>query len=287
LIVIDTSVPVKWTVKEDGHKAALDLLELDQQRIAPDVLIPELAYVLRKKTLKGEIAEEQIGKAISGIRKAIDHFVPSSLIVDDAIALSKELDHSPYDCFFLACAIGRGVLITADRVFASKCEKAGYGSFVTMLQDAISSQTSPSAIAAALDSVAIQAILRLASRVEATFDSLKNTAKASEAGRFEFRDAADFVPAFTSPAYVALAKLLDQLPTDDLSMVLALGWLGRSYHQADDWPGLLSNARGMAADGAKKHQAYFMAQMASVRLGIEKFRAAAKPQSGIKAQTAG
>jgi predicted nucleic acid-binding protein len=276
LIVIDTSVAVKWTVKEDGHKAALDLLELDQQRIAPDVLIPELTYVLRKKTLKGEIVEEQIGKAISGIRKAIDHFVPSSLIVDDVIALSKELDHSPYDCFFLACAIGRGVLISADRVFASKCEKAGYGRFIMMLQDAISSQTSPSVITAALDNVTIQAILRLASRVEATFESLKNTAKASEAGRFEFHDAADFVPAFTSPA-----KLLDQLPMDDLSMVLALGWLGRSYHQADDWPSLLSNARGMAADGAKKHRAYFMAQMASVRLGIEKFRAAAKTQSPV------
>jgi predicted nucleic acid-binding protein len=278
LIVIDTSVAVKWTVKEDGHKAALDLLELDQQRIGPDVLLPELAYVLRKKTLRREIGEEQIGKAISGIRRAIDHFVPSSLIVDDAIALSKELDHSPYDCFLLACAIGRGVLITADQVFASKCEKAGYGSFVTMLQDAINSQISPSAIAAALDSAAIQAILRLASRVEATFDSLK---KPSEVGHIEFQDAADFVPAFTSPAHVALAKLLDQLPKDDLGIVLALGWLGRSYHQADDWPGLLSNARGMVTDGAKRHQAYFMAQMASVRLGIEKFRAAAKPQNPV------
>ena len=127
----------------------------------------------------------------------------------------------------------------------------------------------------------MQAILRLASRVEATFDALKSAAKASETGRFEFQDSADFVPAFTSPAYVALAKLLDPLPTDDLSMVLALGWLGRSYHQADDWPSLLSNARGMAADGAKKHQAYFMAQMGSVRLGIEKFRAAVKTQSPV------
>jgi predicted nucleic acid-binding protein len=274
LIVIDTSVAVKWTVKEDGHKEALDLLELDQQRIAPDVLLPELAYVLRKKTLKGEITEEQIGKAIFGVQKAMDHFVPSSLIVDDAIALSKELDHSTYDCFFLACAIGRGVLITADRVFASKCEQAGYGSFVMMLEDANSSRISTSAIAATLDNVTIQAILRLASRVEATFDALKNAAKASKAGRFEFLGSADFIPAFTSPAYVALAKPLDELPTDDLSMLLALGWLGRSYHQPADWPNLLSNARGMIAGGAKKHQAYFMTQVGSVRLGIEKFRAA-------------
>lgn len=278
MIVIDTSVAVKWTVKEDGHEAALALLYLDQPLIAPDLLLPELAYVLRKKALKGEIAREQTESGMLGVRKAIEQYVPSSQTVDDALALSEELDHSPYDCFFLACAVGRGVLSTADRVFASKCERAGYGSFIRLLDDVESSRTSISDVISTLDGKSVQAIVRLASRVESTFEALPNAATATKVERFAFSDFGDYVPVFASPAYVALSKVLEEMTADDLSIVLALGWLGRSYQNADEWPSLLSNARTMAADGARKHQAYFMAQMPNVPVGLEKLRASVETQ---------
>jgi predicted nucleic acid-binding protein len=40
VIVVDTSVAVKWAVDEPGHADALALLDLSEQRYAPDLLLP-------------------------------------------------------------------------------------------------------------------------------------------------------------------------------------------------------------------------------------------------------
>jgi predicted nucleic acid-binding protein len=133
LIVVDTSVAVKWVVAEAGHQDALALFDLPQPRIAPDLVLPEFAYVLRKKVIRGEITSAQMHAAIVSMPSAFIRFVPSADLVHDAMIFAEKLDHSPYDCFFLACAAGRGVLVTADLVFLRKCEQFGLGANVFAL----------------------------------------------------------------------------------------------------------------------------------------------------------
>jgi predicted nucleic acid-binding protein len=133
LIVVDTSVAVKWVVAEPGHHDALALFDLTQPRIAPDLVLPEFAYVLRKKVIRGEITSGQMRAAIASIPSAFAQFVPSADLVADAMTFAEKLDHSPYDCFFLACAVGRGVLVSADLVFLRKCEQFGLGANVFVL----------------------------------------------------------------------------------------------------------------------------------------------------------
>jgi len=133
LIVVDTSVAVKWVVAEPGHHDALALFDLAHPRVAPDLVLPEFAYVLRKKVIRGEITSGQMRAAIASIPSAFTQFVPSADLVDDAVAFAEKLDHSPYDCFFLACALGRGVLVSADLVFLKKCEQFGLGANVFAL----------------------------------------------------------------------------------------------------------------------------------------------------------
>ena len=51
MIVVDTSVAVKWAVKEPLHVEALRILDSNQQLLAPDLLLPELSSVLLAQTL--------------------------------------------------------------------------------------------------------------------------------------------------------------------------------------------------------------------------------------------
>jgi hypothetical protein len=133
VIVIDTSIAVKWVVDEPGHEDALALLAIAEKRRAPDLLLAELAYVLRRKTMHAEISAAQVGAALGAVVSAIDHFAPSSEIVADAIQLATQLNHSTYDCFFLAVALRGGVLATADQVFATKCAQSGFEEHVFAL----------------------------------------------------------------------------------------------------------------------------------------------------------
>jgi len=137
MIVIDTSVAVKWTLAEPGHNNALALFDLDEQRYAPDLLLPELTHVMRKKILAGAVTFEQAHAALQSTKTAIKQFVPSSDIAAAALSLSETLRHSAYDCYFLAVAVGSGVLVTADVVFARKCAESGYGRFIFLLEDPV------------------------------------------------------------------------------------------------------------------------------------------------------
>lgn len=114
MIVVDASVAVKWTVKEDGHDEALEILDRPEGLIAPDLLLPELANVFRRKLKQKEILGEQVSQAMFAVRLAIRSFLPSRDLIDDAWQIAQRLDHSVYDCVYLACAIPAGVLVTAD-----------------------------------------------------------------------------------------------------------------------------------------------------------------------------
>ncbi|WP_159726737.1 type II toxin-antitoxin system VapC family toxin [Methylosinus sp. Ce-a6] len=43
MIVIDASVAVKWIVREAHHEIALGIFDREWERIAPDLILPEVA----------------------------------------------------------------------------------------------------------------------------------------------------------------------------------------------------------------------------------------------------
>ena len=59
MIIIDASVAAKWSLKELGHEQALDILDIEEPRAAPDLIFPELANVMRKKIAIGDVSLEQ------------------------------------------------------------------------------------------------------------------------------------------------------------------------------------------------------------------------------------
>ena len=274
MIVVDASVALKWAVEEPGRAEALQVLALDQELIAPELIFAELANALRKKVKFGEVTSEQAVRAIHGVGTTLARVISAAELWPDALELARDLDHSAYDCFYLAAAIRGGMLVSADERFLRKCEQSGLALFVSSPAQ-LSDRSLNSEQEIELPVSLIEEVQRLASLVQTTFDTLGRSATApSESGEFQAVPTMAYAPAFDCPAYRRLADLLKQLPNEQLAYLVALGWLGRSYHLAAEWPGLLANAKNMTIEGFNRHQRYFVAQMREVGPGLEKLRSA-------------
>ncbi|WP_244548502.1 PIN domain-containing protein [Bosea vaviloviae] len=271
---MDTSVAAKWVVQEAGSEQALALLDRDEPLVAPDRMIPELVSVLRRKCKAGQISEAQFLKGIEEALGALDRIVPSSEVAFDAALLSLEFDHSPYDCFFLATALGRGVFVTADNVFERKCIDRGYGKLVVSLADIGRGRLDALLAFESVEQEALGSIRRLTPLLKKTFDVLQEEARRHQDGRFAFLASEDLAAGFSSPAYRSLEMTISKLPSEQRAFLLALGWLGRGYYSGSDWPHLLANAKaGSLPDDFKQHRSYIMAQMNAVPDGLAKLRA--------------
>ncbi len=269
MIVVDASVAVKWTVAEPGREMALRVLAHADELIAPDLLVAESANVLRKKSKLGEISVRQSEEALRVIQVAIPRFVPSVELAEDALA--QNLDHSVYDCFYLACALPASILVTADDRFATKCQTHGFALFVRSPEE-IDTDTKVQPIG--IEQTKIEIIERLSTQMERTFESLREGARSSpEPGQFNFVSSKVYRPAFDSPAYRRLVAELDKLSGEELATLVALGWLGRSYHGPEEWTSLVTNATQMVSVGRDEHMRYFVAQMSNVTRGLAKLQA--------------
>ena len=127
MIVIDTSVAVKWVVqeaavhREDQTEIALSLF--DRELVAPDCILGEFANALFKKVQRGEIGMDQARQAVDILPQIIE-FVPSAPLVPAALEWAHVLAHPVHDCLFLTLAIQNGLLlVTADEKFVDRCDR--------------------------------------------------------------------------------------------------------------------------------------------------------------------
>jgi predicted nucleic acid-binding protein len=136
MLVVDTSVAVKWVVPDDetegGTDAALALLE--EGLLAPDLLLAEFGNVMWKKLRRGQIEVQQAFDALR-ILPTIVSVVPTGPYLDKAFEIAVALDHPVYDCIYLALAINEDCrMVTADRAFKASAERAGCGHRVDLLE---------------------------------------------------------------------------------------------------------------------------------------------------------
>ena len=121
--LLDTSVAVKWFIREEDSEKAADLRHAHGRAEillhAPDILLLELTNALRYSPL---ISAEEILQALRlfpGLGITIIPFDPDALT--SSITLSLEHDLAVYDAYFLALAQAMEIpLITADRRMLSR-----------------------------------------------------------------------------------------------------------------------------------------------------------------------
>ena len=138
IFIVDTSVAIKWFVKEDLHEQAIALSELGHELVAPNLIFAEVANVLRRRVRLGHISEEQAARSVKNLAKAFRHIVAIETVIDAAFDHSAQLDHSVYDVVYLVCALERpgSFLVTSDAKFEAKARTAGFGEKVLSLEDA-------------------------------------------------------------------------------------------------------------------------------------------------------
>lgn len=115
-LVIDASVAFKWFVEESGSDAAQRVLEREQARIAPDLVLVEIANTACKKEQRGEISSDHATAIVESAPRFFTRLVPASTLLEPALAVARVLGHPVYDCLYLALADDEQArLVTADR----------------------------------------------------------------------------------------------------------------------------------------------------------------------------
>ena len=122
-LVVDASVVCKWFIAEEGSKAAARLLDHDEELLAPDLVIAEVANVLWRKQKVGQVLPEQAEQAVAALPGFFAELAPAARLATRALVIARGLDHPVYDCLYLALAEQRGAhLVSADPRLKAKAK---------------------------------------------------------------------------------------------------------------------------------------------------------------------
>jgi predicted nucleic acid-binding protein len=113
--VIDASIAVKWLIPEVLSDNADRVRESDEDVLAPDLLLVEVANALWKKTVKKELSAREAGEAFDLLGESGIDLRPTGPLLRRAMDLGRRLAHPVYDCVYLALAEReRAAFVTAD-----------------------------------------------------------------------------------------------------------------------------------------------------------------------------
>ena len=114
--VVDASIAVKWVIPEVLSDRADRVRDGDEDVLAPDLLLVEVANALWRKTASREISAREADDAFDLVRGGGLDLRPTGPLVPRAMDLACRLGHPVYDCVYLALAEReRAALVTADQ----------------------------------------------------------------------------------------------------------------------------------------------------------------------------
>ena len=122
LFVLDPSVAAKWVLPGRGEtlaEEALQLLRRNSNReiefIAPDFFWAEFGKILWKAVQRRRWSGESATEALLDFRKLRVSTIPTSGLLDEALAIAIGTGRSVYDCLYVAHAERENCeLVTAD-----------------------------------------------------------------------------------------------------------------------------------------------------------------------------
>jgi len=119
ILVVDSSVAIKWVASEPGTQEAVALLRFELH--APDLLIAECTNVLWKKARRGQMSAAAVDEAVTLFGRAGLVLYAALPLMRDALKLSASLDHPAYDCLYLALTESLdAAFVTADERLLNK-----------------------------------------------------------------------------------------------------------------------------------------------------------------------
>ncbi|MCY4611102.1 MAG: type II toxin-antitoxin system VapC family toxin [Gammaproteobacteria bacterium] len=132
--VIDASVACGWFFEESLSDAARKVAESDTVFFAPDMILAECANVAWKKVRRKDIQEQQAVAFLQALPRWFESLVSSAQLHETAFEMACVLDHSVYDCLYLALAEDQKTrLITADIDFADQVRNSPWKDRIEVL----------------------------------------------------------------------------------------------------------------------------------------------------------
>lgn len=119
---MDASVALKWFLPEEPDAdRALSILRDGGALIAPDLLVAEVCNAAWRCARIGLISQAQVVEIAAVLPNYFDAFISSARLAHQAVEIAGQLDHSVYDCLYLALADNeQTLLVTADTRLVSK-----------------------------------------------------------------------------------------------------------------------------------------------------------------------
>lgn len=134
-LVIDSCVAAKWIVLEEDTELAIDLAESGAHFVAPDFLFVELTNVAWKAERRDPDCAP-LDAALANVSRMFETVVDSRNHLVDALAIARQIDHSPYDCLYLAVAQSLDLpLITTDAKLVRKLDGTEHAGRAVRLND--------------------------------------------------------------------------------------------------------------------------------------------------------
>jgi predicted nucleic acid-binding protein len=136
MLVVDANIVTKWFV-DQVHSDRAERVQTSKQRlVAPQLMIAEVTDALRKHVRVGDISLDQARTALASLPRLFNEIVAMEQLADAALALARKIEHSAYDCFYLALAESRSArLVTADTRLIDRVARTKYKSHVIHLTD--------------------------------------------------------------------------------------------------------------------------------------------------------
>ena len=134
--VVDASVAVKWLVAEEDSDVARGLAASGQELHAPRLMASEVANALWRKARLGELGRGDAAALLANVPDMPVRWGDDEIVCADAVRLALALDHTIYDCIYLALTHRIGAaMLTADLRFANALATTEHGESVLTLAD--------------------------------------------------------------------------------------------------------------------------------------------------------
>ena len=115
-LVVDASVALKWFIAEEpqaGH--ALAPVQNGAGLIAPDLLVAEVCNAAWRSARLGRMSRAQVNEIAASLPLFFDALVSAARLAPRAVAIADDIDHSVYDCLYVALAEAeQASFVTAD-----------------------------------------------------------------------------------------------------------------------------------------------------------------------------
>ena|SRR5215475_13444549 len=114
--VVDASVAIKWVIPEVLSEEADRVRAGDDEMLAPDMLLVEVANALWRKMANREISPHEADRAFALLIESGIDLRPTAPLLPRAMQVARRLHHPVYDCVYLALAEREdAAFVTADR----------------------------------------------------------------------------------------------------------------------------------------------------------------------------